>query len=94
MDDQPPRGYVAPPSAPPTPVAAEARGDVRPREPAPVERPLDRPSSEPPSFYDPAPPRRSWLRRLIWLLLLAIVIAVRVSSRGPIVFRSPRRGSV
>jgi multidrug efflux system membrane fusion protein len=75
MDDQPPRGYVAPPSAPPTPVAAEARGDVCPREPAPVERPLDRPSSEPPSFYDPAPPRRSWLRRLIWLLLLAIVIA-------------------
>jgi multidrug efflux system membrane fusion protein len=69
MDDQPPRSYVPPPSAPPLPV----HDDLRPLEPAPV-RP--RPLGEPPPFDEPPPPRRrSWLRRLVWLLLLAIIIA-------------------
>ena len=71
MDDQPPRGYVPPPSAPPVPV----RDDLRPLEPAPVE---PRPLGEPPPFDVPPPRRRSWGRRLLWLLLLAILIAIVV----------------
>jgi membrane fusion protein, multidrug efflux system len=64
MDDQPPRSYL-PPEAP-------VRADVRPRDPAPVEAP---PYHEPPPF-DALPPqrRRSWLRRLLWLVLLALVV--------------------
>jgi len=70
MDDQPPRGYVPPPSAPPGPV----HDDLRPLDPAegePLDRPERRPLGEP-------PPRRSWRRRLFWLLLLALVIAIVV----------------
>jgi multidrug efflux system membrane fusion protein len=69
MDDQPPRGYVAPPSAPPHPVIDEVREDVRPSEP------VERPQTQPPPFYEPPPPRRPWRRRLLWLLVLAVVIA-------------------
>ena len=72
MDDQPPRGYVPPPSVPP---GTQVRDDLRPLEPAPVE---PRPLGEPPPFDVPPPRRRSWLRRLLWLLLLAILIAIVV----------------
>jgi membrane fusion protein, multidrug efflux system len=67
MDDQPPRGYVPPPSAPPAPPADE----VRPRE-LPDLRP-DTPLLPPPG--DAPPPRRSRLRNLLWLILLVIVVA-------------------
>lgn len=74
MDDQPPRGYVPPPSAPPASVRDEVREEVRPREHEPVERP---PLGAPPPF-DAPPPRRSLLRRFLWLLLLALLVAVVV----------------
>jgi multidrug efflux system membrane fusion protein len=63
MDDQPPRGYLAP--------GAPARDDLRPREPEPVET---RPYGAPPPFDEP-PRRRSLLSRLLWLLLLVAVVA-------------------
>lgn len=65
MDDQPPRGYVPPPSAPPAPVAEEAR-------PAPVE-PRELPPANP-----PPPVRRSRLRGLLWLILLVVIVAAVV----------------
>jgi multidrug efflux system membrane fusion protein len=74
VDDQPPRGYVPPPSAPPASVRDEVREEVRPREHEPVERP---PLGAPPPF-DAPPPRRSLLRRFLWLLLLALLVAVVV----------------
>jgi membrane fusion protein, multidrug efflux system len=63
VDDQP-RGY-GPPSAekPPRP---PVRDDIRPYEPEPVE-------TQP--RHGDAPPRRSLLRRLLWLVVLALVIA-------------------
>jgi membrane fusion protein, multidrug efflux system len=63
VDDQPPRGYV-PPSAPPVPVAEEAR----PRPLAPGELP---PAAPPPR-------RRSRLGSLLWLIILVAVVAVVV----------------
>jgi len=68
MDDQPPRGYVPPPSAPPVPVSEEACPPVAPPE-APVTPPPDR-----------ARPRRgrSLLLYAICLLLLVIVVGAVV----------------
>jgi len=68
LDDQPPRTYVPPPSAPPLPV----RDDLRPLEPAPVQ---PRPLGEPPPFDEPPRRRGSWLRRIVGLLLLILIIA-------------------
>ena len=68
MDDQPPRGYVAPPSAPPTPVAEE----VRPPPTAPA-----RPEELPPIEGAP-PPRRSPLYGLLWLIMLVVVVTAVV----------------
>jgi multidrug efflux system membrane fusion protein len=69
MDDQPPRGYVPPPSAPPTPIAEEAHPPpVVPAEP-----------DELPPIGQPAPPRRpSRLRSLLWLIVLAAIVAAVV----------------
>src|SRR5215469_2722119 len=64
MDDQPPRGY--------RPGEAPVRADLRPHDPAPAET---HPHREPPPFYQPPLGRRSMLRRLLWLVLLALVIA-------------------
>jgi membrane fusion protein, multidrug efflux system len=64
MDDQPPRGYVAPP--PP------ARDDVRPTRRTPVEEPAY--VAAPP----PSPPRRRWGRRLLLLIVLALVVGAVV----------------
>ena len=68
MDDQPPRNYAPPSGAAET--RADLRPDVRPGEPAPVERP---PGARPPS-YEP-PPRLTWRRRLVWLVLLVLLVA-------------------
>jgi multidrug efflux system membrane fusion protein len=69
MDDQPPRGYVPPPSAPPAPAAEEARPPaVAPAEPDELP-PIDRP---------PSPRRRSWLHNLLLLILLAVAVAAVV----------------
>ena len=68
MDDQPPRGYVAPPSAPPIPAAEE----VRPSPTAPVQ-----PDELPPIGSAP-PPRRSWLFGLLWLIMLVVVVTAVV----------------
>ena len=65
MDDQPPRGFDAPTSR-----TARPRDDLRPAAPEPAEA---RPARAPPPF-DVARPRRSLLRRLLWLLVLALVI--------------------
>jgi multidrug efflux system membrane fusion protein len=73
MDDQPPRNYVPPPSAPSAPSAPlrnDVREEVRPGEPLPVERPI----TQPPPFYVAPPPRRRWGRRLLWLLVLALIV--------------------
>jgi membrane fusion protein, multidrug efflux system len=75
MDDQPPRGYVAPTSTPTIPVRDDVRPDLRPGEPAPIP---PRPLGEPPPFDEAPPPRRSWWRSLLWLLLLALVTALIV----------------
>jgi membrane fusion protein, multidrug efflux system len=79
MDDQPPRGYRPPSSDNPLAVPAGddvVRDDVRPREHEPTET---QPRREPPPFDAPhgptAPRRRSLLRRFLWLVLLALVIA-------------------
>lgn len=74
MDDQPPRGYLAPETAPGAPRADEARPlpgrpDLQPafpREPAP--RPPDDGLRPPPSRW----------RRLLWLVLLAIIVGLVV----------------
>jgi membrane fusion protein, multidrug efflux system len=71
MDDQPPR-YGAP-SPTPAPTRADVRNDVRPLEREPVET---RPFGAPPPFD--ARPRGSWGRRLLWLLLLALVVGLVV----------------
>ncbi|HTQ35218.1 MAG TPA: MdtA/MuxA family multidrug efflux RND transporter periplasmic adaptor subunit [Stellaceae bacterium] len=69
MDDQP-RGY-APPSGE-RHQGAPVRDDSRPFAPAPIET-QPRPGGLPPSD---APPRRpSILRRLLWLLILALIVA-------------------
>ncbi len=70
MDDQPPRGYVPPPAAPASPV----RDDIRPGEAEPLGHP---PYGAPPPFQPPLR-RPSRLRRLLWLVLLAIVIGLIV----------------
>ncbi|HLN07936.1 MAG TPA: biotin/lipoyl-binding protein, partial [Xanthobacteraceae bacterium] len=73
MDDQPPRGYVAPPpigpqGAPPTPAAEE----VRPPPVLPAE-----PGERPPIGSAP-PPRRSRLGGLLWLIILVVVVTAVV----------------
>src|SRR5579863_5829985 len=65
MDDQPPRGYVAPPSAP----AAE---EVRPPPTTPAQ-----PDELPPIGSAP-PPRRSRLGSLLWLIILVVVVVAVV----------------
>ena len=69
MDDQPPRGYVPPPSAPPAPLAEKAHPPpIVPAEPDELPR-VDR----------PVPPRRrSRLRGLLWLIVLAAVVGAVV----------------
>ena len=73
MDDQPPRGYVAPPpigpqGAPPTPAAEE----VRPPPSAPAQ-----PDELPPIGSTP-PPHRSRLGGLLWLIILVVVVVAVV----------------
>jgi multidrug efflux system membrane fusion protein len=66
MDDQPTRVYVPPPSAPAPPASDEVR---LPQTPPPD---LD-------EFGTPIPPRRrSRLRGLLWLLLLAVIVGAVV----------------
>jgi multidrug efflux system membrane fusion protein len=65
MDDQPPRGYVPPPPAPPAPATEEARPPrVVPAEPDALP-PIDT-------------PRRSRLRGLLWLIILVVIVTAIV----------------
>jgi membrane fusion protein, multidrug efflux system len=74
VDDQPSRGYAPDSRKDHLDAPAPVRDDVRPLEHEPVERP---PLGEPPRFDEP--PRRGSLgRRLLWLLLIAIVVGVIV----------------
>jgi multidrug efflux system membrane fusion protein len=71
MNDVPTRPYVAPPAAPPS----EDREHESPAGAEP-ELPLGEPT-QPPHPLDGAPHRRSWLRSLLWLvLILAIAGAI------------------
>ena len=69
MDDQPPRGYVAPPPAPAAPTAEE----VRPPPVAPAQ-----PDELPPTDRPAAPQHPSRLRSLLWLIILVAVVAAVV----------------
>ncbi len=69
MDDQPPRGYVAPPPAPAAPSAEE----VRPPPVVPAE-----PDELPPADRPLPPGRSSRLRGLLWLIILAALVAAVV----------------